>query len=365
MTPEPPRDDPYRPPERPPDMRPPDLYGPIGPVQPPVRVRILKIVGALGLILATLIGAYYVARAKGWLTPVAKYQGYMDGDGQAGIKSSIRYPVEPAALKPAENHSDPDAEWKRKIERLLAEMMARLAALENAPKAKTTVTPTTPAAPPQQPRRTQARSMLFISNKVEEKKVDEPGTYLLAPGATKIACTVETAMNSDVADSYFTAKVRNHIYDTATGHHLLVPQGSTILGRYHSGTLLYGNERLPTTSLTLALPNGKSVDIGDAPVMDQLGRAGLVSEVNQHYWRLFSSIIVIGVLRGGQQAIATELAGAGAVGAVGSGIAGTANQAGQTRIGRALDTRPTITVNAGEPCNVLLVKPLSLPAYGS
>jgi type IV secretory pathway VirB10-like protein len=97
--------------------------------------------------------------------------------------------------------------------------------------------------------------------------------------------------------------------------------------------------------------------------MDGKGQAGLVSRVNQHYWRLFSSIIIMGVLRGGQQAIQTQITTTDPSGAVASGIAGAANQAGQIRIGPALNTKPTITVEAGEPCNVLLIKPLSLPDY--
>ena len=44
-----------------------------------------------------------------------------------------------------------------------------------------------------------------------------------------------------------------------------------ILGHDQSSTLLYGNERLPTISLTLALPDGRSVDLGQAPVTDQQG----------------------------------------------------------------------------------------------
>src|SRR4029453_18114297 len=134
------------------------------------------------------------------------------------------------------------------------------------------------------------------------KPVDDPDTYLLAPGATKLACTVESAMNSDV-ESYFTAKVRNAIYDTGTGHKLLIPQGSTILGKYHSQHLLFGNERLPTLSLSVSLPSGKSVALGDAPVMDQKGQAGVVSRVDQHWGRLFGSILIMGVLRGGQAAL--------------------------------------------------------------
>jgi len=47
---------------------------------------------------------------------------------------------------------------------------------------------------------------------------------------------------------------------------------------------------------------------------------------------------------------------------VASGIAATGNQATQQRLGRALDTRPTITVESGQLCHVLLTKPLTLPA---
>jgi len=38
------------------------------------------------------------------------------------------------------------------------------------------------------------------------------------------------------------------------------------------------------------------------------------------------------------------------------------NQALSPRLGRALDTRPTIEVDAGQLCNVLLTKQLNLPA---
>src|SRR5712691_2970693 len=103
----------------------------------------------------------------------------------------------------------------------------------------------------------QAR-MLFVGHDAPAPAHTPKSTeYTLAPGATKLPCIIETAMNSDV-EGYFTAKVSTNVYDTATGRHLLVPQGSTILGHDQSSTLLYGNERLPTISLTLALPDGRS-----------------------------------------------------------------------------------------------------------
>src|SRR5881628_2341547 len=126
------------------------------------------------------------------------------------------------------------------------------------------------------------------------------------------------------------------------GRHLLVPQGSTILGHDQSSTLLYGNERLPTISLTLALPDGRSVDLGQAPVTDQQGVAGLTGRVNQHWGRLFGAVLMGGALRGGMQAVQLETARAGPVGQVAGGIAASGSQVGQQRLGRALDTRPTI-----------------------
>jgi type IV secretion system protein VirB10 len=247
-----------------------------------------------------------------------------------------------------------------KLRAMLAQMQAEIDALKNRkPPAATTVVQQQPR--PEPPKKVPG-SMLFVHHDVKEG-LPKPSTleYTLAPGATKIPCIIETAINSDV-EGYFTAKVSTNVYDTATGRHLLVPQGSTILGRDHSLDLLYGNERLPTTSLTLALPDGRSVDLGKAPVTDQQGVAGLTGRVNQHYLRLFGAIFIGGALRGGVQAMQTALASAAGAGQMAAGYGAVLNQAVSPRLGRALDTRPTIEIDAGQLCNVLLIQPLSLPA---
>src|SRR4029453_8062547 len=242
----------------------------------------------------------------------------------------------------------------------LPQKQTEIDALKNPkPPAATTVVQQPPK--PEPPKKVPG-SMLFLHHDVKEG-LPKPSTleYTLAPGATKIPCIIETAINSDV-EGYFTAKVSTNVYDTATGRHLLVPQGSTILGRDHSLDLLYGNERLPTTSLTLALPDGRSVDLGKAPVTDQQGVAGLTGRVNQHYLRLFGAIFIGGALRGGMQALQIGLASQAGAGQVAAGISSVGNQAVTQRIGRALDTRPTIEGDAGQLCNVLFTKPLHLPA---
>jgi type IV secretory pathway VirB10-like protein len=264
------------------------------------------------------------------------------------------------AEAPAPKPVDMTAAELAKLRAMLAQMQAEIDALKNRkPPAATTVVQ--PPPKPEPPKKVPG-AMLFVQHDPKEAPV-KPSTlaYTLAPGSGRLPCIVETAINSDV-EGYVTAKVSTNVYDSATGRHLLVPQGSTILGHDQSQQLLYGNERLPTISLTLALPDGRSVDLGHAPITDQQGVAGLTGDVNNHWGRLFGAVFIGGALRGGTQALQTATASAAGVGPVAAGYGSVVNQALSPRIGRALDTRPTITVEAGQLCTVILIKPLSLPA---
>jgi len=264
------------------------------------------------------------------------------------------------AEAPAPKPVDLTAAELARIKAMLAQMQAELDALKHRKPPAATVVP--PQAPKAEPPKKVPGAMLFVSHEVK----DGMGTahaleYTLAPGSTKLPCIVETAINSDV-EGYLVARVSTNVYDSATGRHLLVPQGSSILGHDQSQQLLYGNERLPTLSLTLALPDGRAVDLGKAPITDQQGVAGLTGDVNNHWWRLFGAVFIGGALRGGTQALSTALAQEAGVGQVAAGYNSVINQAVSPRLGRALDTRPTITVEAGQLCNVILIKPLSLAA---
>jgi type IV secretory pathway VirB10-like protein len=264
------------------------------------------------------------------------------------------------AEAPAPKPVDMTAAELAKLRTMLAQMQAEIDALKNRkPPAATTVVQQQPK--PEPPKKVPG-SMLFVHHDVKDAPPKPSALeYTLAPGATKLPCIVETSMNSDV-EGHFTAKVSTNVYDTATGRHLLVPQGSTILGHDQSQMLLYGNERLPTISLTLALPDGRSVDLGTSPLTDQQGVMGLTGRVNNHWWRLFGAIFIGGALRGGTQAMTMAMSDAAGAGQIASGYGSVINQALSPRLGRALDTRPTIEVDAGQICNVLLTQPLSLPA---
>lgn len=249
-----------------------------------------------------------------------------------------------------------------RLRAMLAQMQAELDALKNRKPPVATPPPPQPQPPKATPVPKVPTPMLFVHHELKDESAAlTVPTYTLAPGAGKLPCIVETAINSDV-EGYFTAKISTNVYDTATGRHLLVPQGSTILARDHSLDLLYGNERLPTTSLTLTLPDSRTVDLGRAPVVDQQGISGLTGRVNQHYGRMLAAVLIGGALRGGVQAMQTAMASAAGAGQIAAGYGSVLNQAVSPRLGRALDTRPTIEVDSGSLCHVVLIQPLKLPA---
>jgi type IV secretion system protein TrbI len=227
------------------------------------------------------------------------------------------------------------------------------------PPPRNTPPPPAPAktTPPPRP----PGGMLYISHDLKE--VPPPPLrpeYTLAPGATKIPFILETKIISDV-EGYLTGRVSANVYDTATGRHLLIPQGSTVLGNTQSSKLIYGNERLDTITLKLALPDGRSVDLERAPITDQEGVSGLGGDVNAHYGRLLAAVLIQGVLRGGTQAISTAVAGAAGAEVI-TGVSSTGSQTATTVTGPLLSTKPTITTEAGQLANIILLKELKLPA---
>ena len=237
-----------------------------------------------------------------------------------------------------------------KLREMLQQLQHRPVEASKAPQA-----PAPQAAPAPKPVIPRHRDMGYLAFAQAEEKTDAEPLYALAPGDAKIGCTVEAKQNSDV-ESIGTVKVTVNVFDTDSRRRLLIPQGSTILVQYQSRNLVYGNQRLPEHSTILTLPNGTTKELNEEPVMDQVGQAGLVSSVDTHFWRAVPAILIQGVLRGSQQTISSTNPVIG-------GVAGSAAQYGQRITQPYIDTRPTIVVEAGEECLVILTRTIQLPEY--
>ena len=280
-----------------------------------VRLR----AGRLGLLLVVLLavlagGGFWVLSTFGKKVVTAPVESIIQ---PSWIKEAVAYAPEDKAPKVAAAPPDRSAEIMRQLAAMQQEMQSQREALEALKKRPAASPPPVKAATPAPAPAPKAHgSMLFVSHDLKEAS-DGPkaSEYTLAPGATKLPCLLETKIISDV-EGHFTCRVTTNVYDTATGRHLLVPQGSTVLGNDQANTLVYGSNRMDTVSLTLALPDGRTVDLGRAPVTDQQGVAGLTGDVNNHYGKLFGAVLIGGALKGGMSAFqiaATEAAGAGQV----------------------------------------------------
>jgi type IV secretory pathway VirB10-like protein len=284
-------------------------------ILPVTRLRLGRVVLLVVVTFAALIGGtmwLLTTKARPITMPTTDSTAW-----PAWLKQAQTYPA-PEAKPPPAPATPPSDTTAAELAKLRAQLEEQRLAIDELRK-RGAYKPAPPAQPQNQPQKKAPAPMLFVAHDVGEgTPTPKASEYTLAPGATKLPCLVETAINSDV-EGYFTAKVSANVYDTATGRHLLVPQGSTILGHDQSSTLLYGNERLPTISLILTLPDGRSVDLGQASVTNSQGVAGLTGRVNQHFWRLFGAVFIGGALRGGAQMVQLEAARAGPLGPVAGG----------------------------------------------
>ncbi len=92
------------------------------------------------------------------------------------------------------------------------------------------------------------------------------------------------------------AQVAQNVYDTPTGKHLFIPQGSRLVGSY-SSDVAYGQARVLVAWQRIVFPDGKAMDIGAMPGADSAGYAGFNDQVNNHYVRLFGSAFLMSGVR--------------------------------------------------------------------
>ena len=99
-----------------------------------------------------------------------------------------------------------------------------------------------------------------------------------------IPSSLITGLSSDLP-GILTAQVRHNVYDSVTGRHLLIPQGTRIIGEY-SSAVTYGQNRALVVWNRLIYPNGKSIVLEGMPGVDLSGYAGFKDKVDYHFWRM-------------------------------------------------------------------------------
>jgi type IV secretion system protein TrbI len=124
-----------------------------------------------------------------------------------------------------------------------------------------------------------------------------PLSQLEIKTGTIIPAFMAEGINSDLPGDLI-AQVSENVYDTPTGQHLLIPQGTKAYGTYDS-QVAYGQNRLLVVWKRLIFPDGSTLELAGMPGADSGGFAGFNDKVDNHYlrligWGVFTSMLSAG-----------------------------------------------------------------------
>lgn len=129
-----------------------------------------------------------------------------------------------------------------------------------------------------------------------DSQVELPEPYTVQAGSV-IPAIMISGIVSDLPGQVM-AQVSTNVYDSPTGRHLLIPQGTRLVGTYDN-QIAYGQRRVLMAWQRLLFPDGRTLDIQAMPGADSAGKAGFEDRVNTHFWRIFgSSVLLSGVVAG-------------------------------------------------------------------
>lgn len=184
---------------------------------------------------------------------------------------------------------------------------------------------------------------------------DEPPAGFVLRKGKVIPAVTERQINSDLPGT-ITARVRENVYD-ARGN-LLIPMGSVLIGKYDSQVKV-GQERVLFAFEDLLLPNGVSFRLPAAGGADLGGAAGVAGDVDNHFFKMFGTSLLIAVLadRTKQPTNVTSY-GSTPMTAAGQVLSDTS----RVILDRNRVIPPTITVAQGTRINVEVVADMQFPS---
>lgn len=147
---------------------------------------------------------------------------------------------------------------------------------------------------------------------------------------------------------------------------ILVPAGSRLLGEAKKVADI-GQTRLAVVFHRLIMPDGYSVDLDQAPGLNQIGETALHDQVNNHYFKIFGTSIAVGAIAGLASIGTTNNAATGlpasSTDAYRQGVTSSLSQSSLRILDKFLNILPTITIREGHRVRVYLTQDLMVPSY--
>jgi type IV secretion system protein TrbI len=206
-------------------------------------------------------------------------------------------------------------------------------------------------------------------------RLEAPATpYILRTGWV-IPALLLTAMDSELPGT-ITAQVSQDVYDSGTGQHLLIPQGSRLVGEYASA-IQYGQSRIFIAWQRIVYPDNSALDIGAMPGADGQGESGFHDLVDNHFLRLFGSALLMSAITGGisysqnqgqnNNEFGNQPARAGDI--LSQALGQQLGAATSALLEKNLSIPPTLKIRQGYAFNIVVVKdliferPYTVPNY--
>jgi type IV secretory pathway VirB10-like protein len=189
----------------------------------------------------------------------------------------------------------------------------------------------------------------------------------VSPYELKAADIIEARMISGLtSDSHgiVRAVVSKNVYDHATGLHIVVPQGSQLVGIYNTG-VAYGQKRVEVAwqRVIYPAPCDQSLDLGQMPGSDQSGFSGFHDITDNHYAQIFLNALLLSGFSAGAQVSQQGNYSRGGGYNAGQVAAGAMGQQlttlGEEFARRGLDIPPTETVRNGYPFTIMVTKDIA------
>ena len=176
-----------------------------------------------------------------------------------------------------------------------------------------------------------------------------------------IPATLQTGINSDLPSKVIVAIVSENVRDTISGKHILIPQGTRVIGTYDS-SVTFGQERLLVVWQRLIFPDGKSIGLDNMQWVDLSGKAGITGEIDNHFGTLLKGVVLSSIM-GSAAAIVTDRKNDWR-GAAAEGAGEQIVTIGERFADRALSRQPTINIEPGARLNIMVHSDLILEPYG-
>jgi len=215
----------------------------------------------------------------------------------------------------------------------------------------------------------QARNKAFMKDAADNGYLPEllkaqMGEFELTAGSV-IPAVMLSGINSDLPGT-IVAQTRQTVYATNEPDAVVIPQGSRLIGRY-SADVAYGQSRVLAAWDELILPNGSRISLRGMSAADGQGQSGMEDQVNNHFWKTWSSALLVSFLGVAAQQSQPQNQGAfntpsGSAQASAAAMTSLSDVSSKI-LQKSLNISPTLQVRPGMAFNVMVNRSIILPTY--